>query len=172
MQGKDGAVEEHAWVFKDVGIETLFDKLLIAESHHQANRANQFDEDSMIAAMNATELGSEGNIKNDEKSCVGQIVIVVQRIVLGFKWNEENYRPKHRNDQADDVDMDDLGNGITHTTMYAKHNFNSSIWDADLTRPTYTKTIPARPISLVNYWPYRNGEGPYATFQFFYRSQG
>lgn len=172
VQGKDGAVEEHAWVFKDVGIETIFDKMLIAGSHRQANRATQFDEDSMTAAMNATELGPEGNIKNEEKSNVGQIVMVIERIVVGVKWNEDNYRPKHRNDQADDVDMDDLGNGITHTTMYVKHTYNPCIWDANLYRPTYTKTIPAKPISLVNYWPYRDGEGPYATFQFFYRSQG
>lgn len=118
MQGKDGAVEEHAWVFKDVGIETVFDRMLIAESHNQAEGVNELDEDAMIAAMNATELSAEGNIKNEEKSSIGQILIVVQRICVGVKWKEENYRPKHRNDQADDIEMNDLGNNITHTTKY------------------------------------------------------
>lgn len=107
---------EHAWVFKEVGIETIFEKISISEGHNQADRASQPDEDAMITAMNATELGAEGNIKNDERCSVGQIVIVVERIVVGVKWSEENYRPKHRDVQADDVNMDGLGNNITHTT--------------------------------------------------------
>ena len=116
VRGEDGSVEEHAWVFKDVGIETVFDKLMIAESHNHAPSANQVDEDAMIAAINATGIGCEGDIKNEEKSSVGQIVVVVERIVLGAKWKEENYCPKHRNVQDDDIKMEDLGTGITHTT--------------------------------------------------------
>lgn len=111
---------EHAWVFKNVGIETVFEKMLISEGHNQAAGANQPDEDAMITAMDATELGAEGNIRNDERCTVGQIVIVVERIVLGVKWSEENYRPKHRDGQADDVNMNDLGNDITHTAKYVK----------------------------------------------------
>lgn len=123
VQGENGALEEHAWVFKDVGIETVFDKMLIAESYNQGDRVNQLDEDAMIAAMNATELVSGGNIRNDEKCSIGQIVIVVERVVVGAKWSEENYRLKHQNGQADDVNMDDLGNGITHTAKYVRRIF-------------------------------------------------
>ena len=126
-QGENGVLVEHAWVFKDVGIETLFEKILISEGHNQADRANQPDEDAMITAMNATELGAEGNIKNGERCSVGQIVIVVERIVIGVKRSEENYRPKHRDGQADDVNMDDLGNDITHTAKYVKRKSTSFI---------------------------------------------
>lgn len=118
---------EHAWVFKDVGIETVFDKMLISESDNQAGRASRLDEDAMITAMNATELGAEGNIRNDEKYSVGQIVIVVERIVVGAKWIEENYRPKHRDSEADNINMDGLGNDITHTARCVKRKFTSSI---------------------------------------------
>lgn len=150
----------------------MFEKLLITEGHNQADRANQLDEDAMITAMNATELGAEGNIRNDEKCSVGQIVIVIERIVVGAKWSEENYRPKHRDGQADDVNMDDLGNDITHTAKYVRRKSSLYFQHVDRFRHTYFKTIPAGPISVVNYRPFVSGEGPYATFQFFYRSQG
>ena len=116
---------EHAWVFKNVGIETVFEKMLISEGHNRANGANQTDEDAMITAMKATELGAEGNIRNDEMCSVGQIVIVIERIVVGVKWNEENYRPKHQDGQADDVNMDDVGHNITHTATYVWRKFTS-----------------------------------------------
>ena len=126
-QGENGALVEHAWVFKDVGIETRFDKMLISENRNQTDRANQPDEDTMIAAMNLTELSGESNLKNDEKCNIGQIVIVVERIILGIKWSDENYRPRHCDGQMDDVNMNELGNDITHTAKYIKRKSTSFI---------------------------------------------
>jgi hypothetical protein len=123
VQGEHGAVEEHAWVFKDVGIETVFDKMLIAESHNSDENVDGLDEEAMITAMNATELSAASNMRSEEKNGIGQIVIVLERINVGVKWSERNYRPKHRNGQADDVDMHDLGNNITHTTKYDSFTF-------------------------------------------------
>lgn len=120
-QGENGTLVEHAWVFKDVRIENVFDKLSISKSRNRVNKANHLDDDdAMIAAMNATELGVENNIKNDEKCSIGQIVIVVQRIIVGVKWSNENYRPEHRGGEADDVNMDDLSDEITHTAKYVE----------------------------------------------------
>lgn len=171
-QGENGSLVEHAWVFKDVGIETVFDKMLISESRNRADGANQPHDDATATAMNAAGLGAGSNIKNDEKGGIGQIVVIVQRIIVGVKWSEENYRPRHRYGQADDINMNDLSNDITHTAKYAKRIFSTDIQDVDEIRHTYTKTIAAGPISMVDYRPYVIGEGSYAIFQFFYRSQG
>lgn len=39
-------------------------------------------------------------------------------------------------------------------------------------RLEHTGTRSSRPVRVVEYSPYKVGEMPYATFQFFYRSQG
>ena len=44
--------------------------------------------------------------------------------------------------------------------------------NAEICRLSHIGTIPRQPIRVVDYYPYKRGEGPYATFQFFYRSQG
>ena len=115
VQGSDGAMREHSWVFKDVGIETVFDKMLINGERNSAGELAEQDEDTMIAAMNATELGAGGNSQKDEKSGIGQILVVIQRVILGNKWIEPNYRSKHQEGEAEDVDMDGIKNEITHS---------------------------------------------------------
>ncbi|MCJ1468417.1 hypothetical protein MMC07_007045 [Pseudocyphellaria aurata] len=152
VQGNDGNLKEHCWVFKDVGIETAFDKMLISGDEKYAEILEEEDEMDMIASMKATGLGAEKNLEEDNSN-VGQILVVIERVVLGRKWQDNHYRPKHKEGEAEDVDMAGVKNDITHTTGL-EH--------------TGTRSSRTR---VVSYVPYIEGEKPFATFQFFYRSQ-
>lgn len=115
VEGRDGRLKEHAWVFKDVGIETVFDKMLISGDHQLSGNVNKRDEDAIIAAMGSTGLEPDGDIKREEKSQVGQIVVEIQRVKLGEKWDDKNFRAKFKEDDVKDVDMEGANSDITHT---------------------------------------------------------
>lgn len=116
VEGRDGRLKEHAWVFKDVGIETVFDKMLISGDRQVVSgNVNKRDEDAIIAAMESTGLEPDGDIKREEKSQVGQIVVEIQRVKLGEKWNDKDFRAKFKEDDVKDVDMEGANSDITHT---------------------------------------------------------
>lgn len=118
VQGNDGSLKEHSWVFKDVGIETVFDKMLINGGDDCAEIREELDEDIMVAAMTATDLGVERNVEED-KSNIGQILVVIERVILGPKWMDKHYCSKHQEgEEIEDVDMAGVKNEITHTTGY------------------------------------------------------
>ena len=102
---------EHAWVFKEKTLETVFDKLMIAET--QAKGEDQ-DENALIKAMECSDFNDQG--KTEKASKVGQIVVELQRIVLGNKRLEANYRPHHREGQDEDVDVEGAPRDIIHAT--------------------------------------------------------
>ncbi len=118
VQGADGNMKEIFWVFKDVGIETAFDQMLIDSGRDGSNHGNldEQDEDAVIAAMNATALGAEEGVNRDEKRSIGQILIVIRRIIVGPKWLESRYHPPHKEGDADEIDMSGMTNEISHTT--------------------------------------------------------
>lgn len=148
VQSKDGALAEHAWVFKEKAIETVFDKLMIA-----TNQARH-DEDAIIEAMRSSGLGREDRFVT-EKSKVGQIIVDLRRVRLGQKRYERRYRSKHQEGQGNDIDMVELKSDITHSTGFA-----------------YRSRIAPAPMKVVEYSDYKPEEGNWATFQFFYRSAG
>lgn len=115
VEGKDGKLREHGWVFKDVGIETVFDKMLLSGDHQVSGKVHMRDEDSIIAAMNAADLGAEGDVEREERTKLGQIVVTIERIKLGQKWIDSRYRAKHKEGDVDDVQMDGANTDITHT---------------------------------------------------------
>lgn len=104
---------EHAWQFKEKAIETVFDRLMIAGS--QANAEAQ-DDDALIKAMESSGFDAQG--KTEKKSKVGQIVVELQRIRLGKKRTEANYRSHHQEGKDEDIDMEGVGRDITHETGY------------------------------------------------------
>ena len=113
VQSADGRMTEHAWVFKENAIETVFDKLMIAGS--QAN-VEDHDDDALIKAMESSGLETQGNPEKESK--VGQIVVELQRIVLGKKRTEANYRSLHQEGQGEDIDMEGVRREITHATGF------------------------------------------------------
>lgn len=115
IQARDGTVTENSWVFKDRGIETVFKKLLINGSRDSIEEAEEASEDSITNALSSTKLRVEDPAKPEEKSGPGKIVVVIERITLGEKWNERNYRARHQRGEAEDIDMGDVKSEITHT---------------------------------------------------------
>ena len=111
VQSADGRMTEHAWVFKEKTIETVFDKLMIAET--QAKGEDQ-DDVALIKAMESSGFNEQG--KTEKGSKVGQIVVELQRIVLGNKRLEPSYRPHHREGQDEEVDMEGVPRDIIHAT--------------------------------------------------------
>ncbi|KAI9812330.1 MAG: hypothetical protein M1827_004779 [Pycnora praestabilis] len=154
VEGKDGNLREHAWLFRDVGIETVFDKMLISGELNTSDTVFKRDEDDIIAAMDSTELGAEGDDCRERHSKAGQIVVTIQRVKLGEKWNDADFHAKHKEGESDDVDMDGASKEITHTAGFGQ-----------------AKQLKSQPIRVVAYTPFNEKEGVYATFQFFYRSE-
>lgn len=115
VQGHDGNLEEHSWVFRDIGIESAFDKLFIGGIQDQSGDLVLPDEESMIALMDSAKIGDGGGLESHERPNVGQISVTLQRVVLGKKWIQDNYRPKHKGNEMQDVDMGGIKQEITHT---------------------------------------------------------
>jgi len=65
--------------------------------------------------MNAADLGAEGDVEREERTKLGQIVVTIERVKLGEKWVDNRFRAKHKEGEADDIDMDGASNEITHT---------------------------------------------------------
>ncbi|KAL8916894.1 MAG: hypothetical protein Q9172_006058 [Xanthocarpia lactea] len=101
VQGRDGVLREHAWVFKDIGIETKFNQIALRENDKNALEPL----DLLVDALNSSELSDEHARTTDESGKIGQIVVVLERVVLGKKYKDYQFRPKHIEGDRDDVDM-------------------------------------------------------------------
>ncbi|KAL8813626.1 MAG: hypothetical protein Q9200_000108 [Gallowayella weberi] len=149
VQGRDGLMREQAWVFKDIGIETMFDKIALRDGPR-----NKLEfEDIIVDAMENSRLGGGhvGTCEEDRK--VGQIVVELERVVLGRKYRERNHRPRHYEDDQYDVIMEGVDHDVVHKTDFE-----------------HLRSLDYESVPCVRYKPYVEGERPWATFQFFYRS--
>ncbi len=123
VEGLDGKLREHGWVFKDVGIETVFDKLLI-KGDKASGKVSAQDEGSIISSLNAAELGAVGDLKREERMKLGQILVKIERVKLGEKYIDNGYRPKHKEGDMEEVDMDAANKDIVHTAgSVSKHSW-------------------------------------------------
>lgn len=118
VQGRDGSMKEHAWIFRDVGIETSFGKLLISKNGHAAEDFDEPVEDALVRGLTSTDLDAQTGPRKEETGKVGQIVVTLQRVKLGRKTMDSDYHAKHREGEKDDFDMDGIEREITHTTGY------------------------------------------------------
>ena len=118
VQGPDGSMKEHAWVFKDVGIEASFGKLLVSKGESTAGDFDEPVEDALIRDLNSAVLNAETGPRERAMGKVGQIVVTLERVQLGRKSFERNYRAKHREGEKDDLDMDGIERDISHATGY------------------------------------------------------
>ncbi|KAL8872648.1 MAG: hypothetical protein Q9174_001761 [Haloplaca sp. 1 TL-2023] len=149
VQGQDGTLEEQAWVFKDVGIEAVFDKIALQDGRQPPAEP----EDVLVDAFNASGFGLERTAGVDEQGKVGKIVVELEKIRVGKPFYEKGWRPKHQEEEEEDVNMEDVNQDVAHKTGL-KHRKNVE-----------------RDIRIVHYHEIDKGERPWATFQFFYRSQ-
>ncbi|KAI9814339.1 MAG: hypothetical protein M1832_005919 [Thelocarpon impressellum] len=151
-ESTSGDLVERGWVFKDVGIETMFDKLLISGQRRAGETVQKRDEDFLIDAMSVTDIGDEPE-QRPQSSEAGKIVVTIQRIKLGEKWNDAHYHAKHREGEDDDVDMEGATKDVTHTAGFSA-----------------ARRLGMKTVRVVAYSPYQ-GEGNFAKFTFFYRSE-
>lgn len=111
VQGRDGALEEKAWVFKEVGIETVFNKIALRDSDRSAK-----PEDLIVDAMNASDLNHERFEGIEDRGKVGQIVVELERITVGKPFYQKRWRPRHREGDDEDVSMGGIDYDVAHKT--------------------------------------------------------
>ena len=109
-------MKEHAWVFKDVGIESSFEKLLISKGGSAAEDFDEPVEDALARGLTSTALNKEVCYTRQATGKVGQIIVTLERVQLGRKSVQRNFCAKHKEGEADDVDMEGVERNITHTT--------------------------------------------------------
>ena len=112
VTGKDGNIYEQAWVFKDVGIEAIFDKMVLIPNDNSPEK----DENDLVDAFNRTGMCLDEDLKREESKKIGQIEVTIMRITIGRKIIDRNYRPKHQEGDHDDVDMERINSELSHTT--------------------------------------------------------
>lgn len=112
VQTQDGGIQEHAWVFNDIGIDTILDKLVLANTGKDRGE----DEIAIIAAMEGTGIIPEPDIEREARKKAGQIEVRISRVILGRKSVNYHYRPKHIEGENEDVKMDEADAELTHTT--------------------------------------------------------
>lgn len=112
VQGRDGRVKEQAWVFKDIGIETVFKRIALSDDSKDV----EDPEDFLVNAMNMSKFGDEQIKATHERDKVGQIVVELKRITLGRKYDEPDYRVRHYEGDKDDVDMEGVNQDVVHKT--------------------------------------------------------
>ena len=116
-------MKEHAWVFKDVGIENYFEKLLISKDGSAAEDFDEPVEDALVKGLTSATLDEGIGSRRKETGKAGQIVVTLERVQLGKKSLERNFSAKHREGEVDDVDMEGVERNITHTTGYPGSRF-------------------------------------------------
>lgn len=114
VRTKDGRIVQHSWVFKEVGIETLLDKMLVKDDP-EAAAAAQDGEDDLIAA-----LGSAGLDDKEETKKLGQIEVRFTRVMIQEPHYSRDFPTVFRegdNDAAgEETTTMDLLDGLTHTS--------------------------------------------------------
>lgn len=120
VQNRYGILTEHAWVFKDVGIETIFENMLI-DGHLEEETL----EDEMVEAFGSAVLDAERDIAREERVHVGKIVVELQRVTLSDKRTKHDFKAKHQEGEADDIDMGGIRPDIAHSAGSVYHHLSS-----------------------------------------------
>ena len=103
------------WVFKEVGIETVFDKLMISGGPDSDEKIEKMDEDQIISAMNTT-----GREEEEEHPRAGMITVTVKRVVLQNFYQDEGASLYHR-EVAPDGSTPNLPNDVSHTAVFVSN---------------------------------------------------
>ena len=116
VEGRDGSLKTHAWVFKDVGVESSFEKMNISGAEQAAKDFDEPIEDRLARGLQSTALTGEGGTSTQDTAKFGQIVVTLHKVRLGNVIVDANYRFKHREGDKDDCEIDGIDRGVTHTT--------------------------------------------------------
>ncbi|KAK4952867.1 hypothetical protein LTR66_013718 [Elasticomyces elasticus] len=148
QEGADGTLRKCTWYFRDVGVETLLDKLLINQDDDESQSFVRRDGED---ASETTRARLEDGLENKEEVVkLGQIEIVCERVTFGHKHLDTNFEAAHSEDKIE-IDID-AASRVSHTA-----GINNG-------RPG------SRKVKVATCHPYDPKEPPYATFRFYYRS--
>jgi len=142
----DGGLRECGWVFKEVGVERMLEKLLLSRGDDGVVPA---EDDDFLTAFGA--LGANNMEDAEEEGSVGQIELTLERVSVGIIHRDVHFAVRH--DQ--DTDMD-----IGHHDGKMKHSAGRDV--GAKARGRY---------DTIKYEPYRQDELLFATFKFYYRSE-
>jgi len=109
VKNRDGTISSMAWVFADVGVETMLDKLLISAADAAANTN---DEDDIASALETAALDQRE--EEQAKPQMGQIVVVFERVTVTQTFEDEEYTGGRYDDEFDDVSGKKLDKDVTH----------------------------------------------------------
>lgn len=115
VEGRDGQLRNFAWHFAEVGIETLFDRMVLEGNHDTSTAVAAKAEDDLVTAMNSTAIDPELADAPSPKAWAGRIVVKLMRVKLGQVWQDEDFHARHREGDREDVDMRDSAE-LSHTT--------------------------------------------------------
>lgn len=112
VQGRNGGLKEQAWIFKDVGIETVFRRIALSDHAEDLDDPN----DLLVDAMSTSKLVEKNLDAIQEQGKVGQILVVLQRVQLGRKYVEDDYSAKLHEGDEGDIEMDEMSPDVAHRT--------------------------------------------------------
>jgi len=113
VEGRDGKLREYYWLFNDVGIDILLNRLVLSKESQQTSDPHDVDE--LSVAMIATGLTSQENDSQEEKLQLGQIVIELQRVTVGQTYMNHHFHPRHREVDDENINMTGLDQ-LSHMT--------------------------------------------------------
>ena len=150
VQSRDGRIIEQGWAFKEKAIELVFDKLNLEGQQKDS------DEAALVNALVSSQLSAAD--EGQDKTGVGQILVEIRRVTVGPSYIESGHKARFKEGQYDDVDTNGLQGEITHRTGFVRKG-TLSRYEGETRR-------------ILQYRPWKSGEGLYASFSFFYRSRG
>ena len=121
MKNQHGVICAYNWVFKEVGIETLLDKLYI-----QDDILSEGDVPRNIEHEFANLMDAKMNLEQDDehKNGNGVIKIELKRIVVGFPYHKENYHPNHTSPISEKLTGCDASSSVSHTAKLVYWKFS------------------------------------------------
>lgn len=153
VKDADGRLRDCGWLFKEVGIvlqiDSVFDKLKLLSGNHDNEVVPTQEDDDLLTALR----GLGANLEDaEERSTAGQIEVTLERVTVGrIKYD---FWEGHGGESIDvDMSASDMNN-ISHTVARDKGTRKEDV------------------IRFIFYDLVDPAEQPYATFRFYYRSEG
>ncbi|KAF7507150.1 hypothetical protein GJ744_010832 [Endocarpon pusillum] len=153
----------HDWVFTDVGIEVLLERMGVEDSTGSDARAGEDHEVAALAdelqdAAKVEESGGEGDGEQELK--IGKIEVVFTRVVLGEVTDDVDVvtsESLHGAQAEQAIPNTSVGKHVTHTTS--------------IVPSSHASTRPAYEYSRIKWTRYNPSEDFYAKFIFDYTSR-
>ena len=109
VRAADGSLRKYPWVFNDIGIHRFMDRMAISEDH-----ATTDSNDERTVAMNIAALDLENDVEKEEKKGLGQIEVIIERVVVQEGLKIDDYHPRHSEGEPEDDSMSEPPLDLSH----------------------------------------------------------